>query len=293
MFGASDNAGAGDGGGANSSVMVDGDSSPISKPEPSRGVGAAAGGAVGKGVTFNEKQPSDGAAAPAAQASAVAATSSSTVKASSAPKVAAVDDAADVNSVERALANAQRLKESMQSEVAKLKHVADGLTAEVDAARAKSDEYESRGLRLHHLAAQCKSLEESNAARRDSLKQAQERATNKFDTFAFDAPTSSAPPSLRDTASNGSSHHRDAVTLQTSSTLTESTGAAKSPGAVMYLSTVLVMMLLAYAVGITFRVLRLKGQAVDVVDFLPHELQDLARNWIDIVLGVVGNTVQK
>lgn len=91
--------------------------------------------------------------APGAAAAAAAA------EAAKPPAAATGLDAA--NGVERALANAQRMKDAMQTEVNALKQTAEALAKEVEAARLKSDEFETKGLRLHQLATQSKSLEES------------------------------------------------------------------------------------------------------------------------------------
>jgi hypothetical protein len=279
-------------------------------PPPKEAVSGA------KGVTFDDdvkrkaerkataaaekREPSAvGEAAPGAAAS---------TKPLLAPQPTGLDEA---NGVERALANAQRLKENMQAEVTKLKQTAEALAKDVEVARAKSDEFESKGLRLHQLATQSRVLEESNASREHSLADAQKRASAKLDPLAFDEkPPSSKPSSIHgstqdlagaDSATSSSGERKGRISEKNPPAVeTRAAGAdgdmtlqQTTAGPVMYLSTVLIMMLLAYAVGVTVRVTRHRGNPVEFVDFLPQDLQDMSRSWLAVFTDIVNRFVQK
>jgi len=159
------------------------------------------------------------------------------------------------NSVENALVNAQRMRQRMEADVARLEETARKLTSEVEASRATIEQYETKARSLADLTHANTVTEAAVHAKSTALAAAVPPAPTVADS------PSTVTPVLQST-----------TTEQPTVNTAPLTPKPKGKGG-MFLSTVLLWMFVLYALGMGYRWLALNGNVVPLWNALPSSIQ--------------------
>lgn len=193
----------------------------------------------------------------------------------------------DAKSVKEALLNAQRIKESIQTDVASLKAKEKSLQEQIALGNAKSDSLAREALELEELRTKVKrtrellsekgfEVEGAQAAQAAADEKRSSAAQHNANTAAALAAATKATVPTSGTAATAST--AAAPGSLGAPMVRPSASSAPSSSSSMYLSTVLVWMLLAYVAGMLYRVHLYNGLPSDIALLLPPEVREAVRS---------------
>lgn len=194
------------------------------------------------------------------------------------------DHHAEAKSVQDALLNAQRVKDSIQADIQALKIKEKDLKEKIVLGSAKSDAMSREALELEELRTKVKLSRDVLAKKSDLVSSvataasaASAKATNEEFVAGVAASASSAeakklpqpPPAM--------------PSLPPSTSVPEAAEPPSPPSSGMYLSTVLLWMITAYMMGMAYRVYAHGGARNDLASILPPEAREAMRSIIAYV----------
>lgn len=194
----------------------------------------------------------------------------------------------DSRSVQDALLNAQRLKESIQADITSLKQSEAALREKITQGNSQSDQMAREALELEELRTKVRltkaSLKERNEAVREIESSSALAGSAREGAISALAAVSSTASSgsLNGTVSAAQTPPTSAPRLGAVAPTIHSSSSVSSQNT-LYLSTVLLWMIVAYILGILYRLYANNGVPADTLQLLPPEAREVVKSLLQII----------